>query len=226
MALKLSGRFYPLTFQPLAATAGGRAASQEFDIPPFVDGSIRREPDLEHTYPSISCLCRANLFAPRLEVGDLVAYMTTLGKFGLPERHRRLIAVLQVWKLFDSHLEASNWYRSQGLPVPSNCMVKGNRPLPLSHTVAAEGNRSQCNACRSLADWDADYRERAELWGRFVVCKRVYRELTLDAPVVRDSQLMRSLGEVPQTRNPRWRPVSELAKLLEIIGLSVQLPGE
>lgn len=59
-------RFYLVTYRPLAYSVAGRKAAEAHGIPPFVDGSIRREPDLESAYPSISCLCRTARFAPRL----------------------------------------------------------------------------------------------------------------------------------------------------------------
>jgi len=50
----------------------GQNAIAQFDIPPYVDASCRREPDLECELPSISALCRGELFAPHLKEGDEV----------------------------------------------------------------------------------------------------------------------------------------------------------
>jgi len=75
-------KYFLTTYTPLVATKDGRVASEKHGIPPFVDGSIRREPDLEHAVPSISCLCRAGKFAPRFQVGDIVGYMTCKGRYG------------------------------------------------------------------------------------------------------------------------------------------------
>ena len=75
----VAGNLYINTYQPLACNAAGRAASEKFGIPPFVDGSIRGEPDLEHQFPSITCLCRGRNFAPRLREGDRVVYLTKKG---------------------------------------------------------------------------------------------------------------------------------------------------
>jgi hypothetical protein len=75
-------RFFLTTYAPLVTTYAGRVACEVHRLKPFIDGSIRREPYLEHRYPSISCLCRADKFATRLEVGDFVAYMTRKGRYG------------------------------------------------------------------------------------------------------------------------------------------------
>jgi len=132
-------KYFLNTYTPLVATKDGRAASHAHDILPFVDGSIRREPDLEHQHPSISCLCRAGKFAPRLRVGDIVGYMTCMGKWGgLPDRHHRLTAVMQATVVLPLHEEAACWYRERGLPLPSNCMVPGNLPKPLGKAVASK----------------------------------------------------------------------------------------
>jgi hypothetical protein len=128
-------RYFLNTYVPLVATSAGRAASETHAIPPFVDGSIRREPDLEQPYPSISCLCRAGNFAPRLRASDIVGYMTCKGRYGEPrEPHRRLTAVLEVIAVVPSHAEAAHWYRDRDLPLPSNCMVPGNLPKPLAES--------------------------------------------------------------------------------------------
>lgn len=74
--------FYLNTYVPLAASKAGRDASDRYKIAPFVDGSIRREPDLEHPFPAITCLCRADKFAPRLIPGDIVAYMLRKDRYG------------------------------------------------------------------------------------------------------------------------------------------------
>src|ERR1700683_5560370 len=111
-------RAFLVSYTPLVATPHGRNAAAQFRLPPFIDGSIRREPDLEIDWPSISCLCRAGKFAPRLRVGDWVCYMTK--KQG---NMRRLAAVLCVAHVFDSHAQAANWYNNHSLKLPSNCMV-------------------------------------------------------------------------------------------------------
>src|SRR5688500_12057217 len=105
-------RVFIVTYTPLVATRHGRVAAERHGLPPFIDGSIRREPDLEHPRPSISCLFRAGKFVPRLAEGDRVAYLTRRGRYGEePLPHWRLTAVLRVVERFGSHEEAKACYR-------------------------------------------------------------------------------------------------------------------
>lgn len=194
-------------------------AAFEHSIPPFVDGSIRREPDLEHKYPAISCLCRAGKFAPRLEVGDVVAYMTRKGRFGTSQGQRRLTAVLRVRHLLPSHQAAAQWYRGRRLPLPSNCMVAGNSPKPFehSHQIFQAGNCA--GPTRTYQAWDAEYRWRAKNYGRFVICTPLFRDLTWDAPPVTEGVLYDVFGEVPATLNPGRRALDDGEELLKRLGI-------
>lgn len=134
------GRWYLNTFHPLVATAYGRRACETHALDPFVDGSIRREPDFKHPRPGISCVCRASKFAPRLELGDTVIYLTVKDWFGGPlARHQRLVAVLRVDEVAATHEDAAARYRAGGLPLPSNCMVKSNASMPVEHSNGGRG---------------------------------------------------------------------------------------
>jgi hypothetical protein len=53
----------------------GQNAIAQFSISTYVDASCRRETDLECEPPSISALCRGELFAPHLKEGDEVVYI-------------------------------------------------------------------------------------------------------------------------------------------------------
>lgn len=129
-------RIYLNSYKPLVSRKSGLDASIAYDIPPFVDASCRREPDFESFHPSISALCRGQLFAPRVNEGDIVVYITTKGNhLRSGERHWRLVAILQVLKRFATHEEAAAWYEAQNLPLPTNCLVPGNPPLPLNVTI-------------------------------------------------------------------------------------------
>jgi hypothetical protein len=153
--------FYLNSYAPLVISRAGRLASDLHGLPPFIDGSIRREPDLEHKDPGISCLCRGGNFAPRLRVGDIVAYMTKKASFGQRTPQRRLTAILQVRHVFQTHREAAAWYRQRNLALPSNCMVSGNAAIPLDHSH--RGFRiSKCSGDTAKhRARDAAYRRRA-----------------------------------------------------------------
>jgi hypothetical protein len=35
----------------------------------------------------------------------------------------------RVVKRFEAHEDAARWYKTRGLPLPSNCVVSGNSPI-------------------------------------------------------------------------------------------------
>jgi hypothetical protein len=173
---------------------------------PFVDGSCRREPDLEATLPSITALCRGGLFAPRLAVGDRVAYITKKGPYGIGARHWRLTALLQVVERFETHNADAAWYRQRGLAVPRNCIVHGNSPVPLECTDGEVPSdlRARLNILRPdqiVRLWDARYAKRAKEHGVVLACEAIYRELT-KPPKIYEQDWIGWVGRVPVTRNP------------------------
>jgi hypothetical protein len=118
---------YYCTYRPLVKNAAGGVAIRVHGLPPFIDGSFRREPDFEAGAPSISALCRGKNFAPRLGPGDRVAYVSVKGTYA-GEVGWALVALLTVEQRFESHGAAANWYTAQGFGVPSNCIVPSNEP--------------------------------------------------------------------------------------------------
>jgi hypothetical protein len=166
---------YLAKYRPLQSTHRGAAVAARLGIPAYVDSSCRREPDLESDFPSISAVCRAGLFAPKLRESDIVLYVTVKEKYdGLP-KHRRLVAILQVIKRCHSHSVAADWYAARNLPVPSNCMVAGNPPKPLAETCGCPG---QCgHGAAGLEAWDNLYRERTDKWPWFLICKAAWLDL-------------------------------------------------
>ena len=181
------------SFRPLAASPPGRAAARQFNLPPFIDASCRREPDLQSRYPSISALCRKQYFAPRLRPGDRIVYITVKRAYTGPhEPHRHLVAILEVKHSFNTHRDAAAWYRGQGAAPPSNCMVFGNPPQPLDHTDRFHP---------ALRRWDAEYRLRARKWGIFHACASLFLDLHTP-PTLTDADLKRIFGSVPATQTP------------------------
>ncbi|MCC6230705.1 MAG: hypothetical protein IT432_15955 [Phycisphaerales bacterium] len=212
------------SYAPLVASARGREASQEYGIPPFVDGSIRREPDLENPRPSISCICRGDRFAPRLEVGDHVAYMTRKHRYGLTIPQRRLTAIVRVDRLFESHEEGAAWYREQGLSIPSNCIVTGSEPFPvrMSHRIERHRRSDEEDWARR---WDAGYRARVRKNGRFVCCEPLWIDLSWNAPQVHEEDLVAVFGAVPGTRNPGAHDLERLLALTDRLKIRVTRPA-
>lgn len=215
-------RLFLNTYTPLVTSEYGRHVSQSMGLPPFIDGSIRREPDLQHQFPSISCLCRAGKFAPRLQVADVVVYLSKKGRYEDGNPHRRLAAVIQVARLFDTHAEAAQWFRRSKLPLPSNCMVDGNPPLPLnmSHRITVYGGCSDGDCVRK---WDSEYAGRARQYGRFVVCTPIHVDLGWSAPRVIDQDLKVVFGKVPGTQNPGALPIDRLNLFMQRLGIAARL---
>src|ERR1043166_8620255 len=102
------GRAFLSSYRPLCRTPHGMRAAARFGTPSFVDGSCRREPDFESRYPSITALCRAGKFAPRLKPGDRIAYITKRGNYGTAVGHWRVVAMLEVAYRFESHAIAAD----------------------------------------------------------------------------------------------------------------------
>ena len=129
--------------------------------------------------------CRAGAFAPRLQPGDTVVYLTVKGAYGAdPCPGWRLVAVLNVVERFETHGLAAAWYRSKSLALPSNCMVEGHPPQPLELTnghppaeirarfpIASEPERA-------IRLWDAGYRQRVAEWPVFLICNTCYLTCT------------------------------------------------
>ena len=125
----------------------------------------------------------------------------------------RLVAVLRVVKRFESHEVAADWYRGQGLVLPSNCLVEGNAPIPLEQT---DGWHS------SLDAWDRLYRAKVRQCPIFLACRPIFRELT-DPPIVTEQMLMRSFGRIPATRTPPVVPIDSIRHLMAEVGAEARL---
>lgn len=158
------------------------------------------------------------MFAPRLKSGDVVIYLTKKARYRRDERHWRMTAVLKVARLFDSHPEAAAWYVDEGLAVPSNCMVDGNPPNPLSHSHRSNQHK-HLTEDKFLRRWDAGYRHRSRTNGRFVVCDRLRVDLSWTAAIVHEEHLQSVFGKVPATRNPGAHAITRLRPLLAQLGV-------
>ena len=211
---------YLCSYRPLVASAAGREAMKIGGLPPFIDGSCRREPDFQAQAPSISALCRAGKFAPRLWPGDRVAYVTGQGTFG-GARGWCLVALLEVEERFETHAEAADWYRNRGWSMPSNCLVPGNAPQPYELTnrhppaevlarVNAEGAPD-----RAVRLWDATYWQRAAEWPVFLACRADYLELETPR-ILRREDLNAIFGRIPGTQNPPRITDDEYAALVQL----------
>jgi hypothetical protein len=130
------------------------------------------------------------MFAPRLHVGDRVIYMTKKGSAERGVRH--LVAALEVIRRFETHKEAQGWYTEQCLATPSNCLVRGNPPLAVDHTVHWEDD---------VGRWDLGYQLRARRYGAFLACRALVVEIH-NPYAITDDQLKSVFGRIPGTRTP------------------------
>ena len=191
---------YLISYHPLCSTKfGQKVAILEHKLAPFLDHSCRGEPDFSSRYPSITSLCRKALFAPKLEVGDRIVYMSIRKPCGqynnIKERDyghpksNSLVAVLEVIDVLSSHQKGKNWYNNKKLAVPTNCMAS---PLPLAHDqTGGHFDEKGCgvhgvtiddfNSCSKKAQqecgqnivesMDAEYSKRAKQYPCFVITK-------------------------------------------------------
>ena len=195
------------SYRPISSTAGGRDAAARFGIPAFVDGSCRREPDLEAKYPSITTLCRFDRFAPHLQKGHRIAYITVKRGYASDEPHWRLVACLRVIERFENHADAAAWYRGKRLAVPNNCMVPGNPPMAVERTLSPR---------RELRSWNAGYGDRAKSRGTFLVCEAEALNL-IAPPKLTTRDFVRIFRRVPSTRTPPKIKPEEYEQLLRLL---------
>jgi hypothetical protein len=206
------------SYDPIIKYKECRLAIIQHEIPPYVDRSCRREPDFESLYPSITALCRRGKFVPRLSVEDVVIYRTNKAIYPpLTFRHWRVVAVLRVKHVFASHKEAAEWYRKKSIPVPSNCMIAGSRPLPLELTIPLAKTRNRFN---SLFAWDSQYRKRALDISLFAVCEPLFIELE-NPPIHTDADDVSVFGRQRTTRTPPVITLSEYRALLSRHGVRI-----
>ena len=214
---------YLVTFAPLAKTQAGRQAIARFGLPPFIDGSIRREPDFQHPLPAMTCLCRADKFVPRLRTGDLVVHMTQRSAFGLGRIQQRLVSVLRVIAECGSHDEAAAYYRDHGMKLPGNLLVDGNGPEPFNRSHQEHSAKPGCVAVAT--EWDRSYQARATRYPQVRICRPVFCCVNWEAPEVTEQHLRRAFGRIPGTQNPGKNSIDELQQMFGALGIRATLNG-
>ncbi len=144
------------------------------------------------------------MFAPRLKIGDKVIYITVKGRYQveLPP-HWRLVAILEVVHRFETHLDAAAWYNSSNLPLPNNCLVKGNPYMPYEMTGGASPEKfgNAATTDELIRRWDLSYQLRARKHGVFLACRAEYLELK-DPPIITAEVLTDIFGRIPPTLTP------------------------
>lgn len=207
---------YIITFHPISETPVGQRAVSKFGYPPYIDGSCRREPDFQSPYPSITSLCRGNRFVPRLKRGDLILYLTVQGRWEDRRPHWRLVGLLRVVHTLPSHEAAATWYVSRGLPAPSNCTIRGSRPLPISRTAGVPRELAATTPkSRQLRAWDAGYKARALKTPKFVVTRAIHIYVRRP-PKVERVHWNKVFGKVLNTQSPQNVAIEQLRCLFRL----------
>jgi hypothetical protein len=153
-------------------------------------------------FPSITGLCRCNKLVSPAQEGDCIVYVTV--------RHageRRLVAVLQVLHKLENHAQAADWYRRNRLPLPTNCVVPGNPPLPLARAGQAANDLT-------YQEWANAYHWRAAQYPSFLVCRAIHGPELHKPPVVPDNLLGRAF---PNTRSPKLLSEREFRTLCRLL---------
>lgn len=201
---------YLVTYHPLIESKAGIHAAAKFGLPPFIDASCRREPDLAHPMPAITALCRGHQFAPRLRMGDRAIYMTIKDRWddSVREDCWKLVAALQVVDQPPSHVSAATWYRERGLPLPSNLLVEGNPAETWQRTsqrirpeLRDRVGDPDAHPNRTVRLWDAGYHQRAREDPGVSICQVIATSLW-SPPTVRVTDFVSLMGKEPSTRNP------------------------
>jgi hypothetical protein len=220
------------SFRPLCITPIGMRAISEHGCKPFIDASCRREPDFESNNPSITSLCRQEMFAPNLYPNDIIVYITVKGKWFRDYDHHRLIAILEVINKRENHMQAASWYKTNcETGIPSNCMVPSNPPSSFHETagnyekksdtekfLSYSNEKQQLIGERRIEIWNNDYLLKSKKWGDFIITKPIFRQL-IDPPILLEGDMKKIFGKVPNTRNPNKitkEQFRELAKHADI----------
>lgn len=137
----------------------GRNASILHSIHPFEYGSIRREPDFQHPYPGISGLCRPRSMNDiGLSEGDVMIYKTNGTHISS--------AILRVFRRYNDHQSAADWFAQHNLPVPSNNIKFDSLSIRLSRARDFKDyhhriGRSERTDHRLTERWDEEFQDRA-----------------------------------------------------------------
>ena len=212
-------KYFLNTYRPICSNKYGREAVNKYKIPPYVDRSCRREPDFESEFPPITSICRVDKFAPRLDKGSKIIYLTVKDSYeeNLPS-HYKLVAALEVIEKFESHTVAAEWYNKKGLKIPNNCLIADNPPMSIDKTYGGtkkEIQRFNKYPEKYLSMWDEEYWERVSRYPVFIITKKDYLELN-NPKIIYPDDLIKIFGRIPRTQNPPEITESEYKSLCSL----------
>jgi hypothetical protein len=192
------------SFTPLAVNKFGRAAAALYNIPPYIDGSCRREPDFENLKPAITQLCRPNKLVTRLSNSDLIIYITKLGRYGSNQAHWKFVGILEVIDIVPDHNSALTYYLNNKITVSQNIMCSNTSPFQLDMTHRICGfNYIGLSSSNIISKWNAGYNYRANKYRTVAITEVWNNKLFLNSPPLINHQMMKSIfGRIPGTQNP------------------------
>jgi hypothetical protein len=192
------------TFQPLACNKFGRNNAITNNLPFFIDGSCRREPDFQNNYPAITQLCRPNKLVLRLNVGDLVIYLTKKGHYLNQPAHWRFIGILEVINIVQNHTLAAAFYTNRNINLSQNIICNQTAPFPLNMTHGLCGfKRIGLTAQNVITIWNRAYVFRSTNYPLTAITRTWNNNLYLNNPPIITSQMMLNIfGRIPGTQNP------------------------
>lgn len=224
------------SFHPLCKNDLGKRAIQNYNLPPFIDSSCRREPDFENEYPSISSICRGSKFAPHLKMNDIVVYITIKGNYEPYEQnHYRIVAILQVIDIYKTHQIGQIEYSKLNVTVPSNCMVANNPPNRFERTAGnfdtskqikqflgnTPANQATIGASR-LYHWNNAYLWRSNQWPSFIRTKTIYKNYHNPVPLFQ-SDADKIFNEKMGTRSGKRITKEQLTTLGKYVGIDINM---
>lgn len=188
--MKKQRTIWLLSYRPLAASPNGPWKNHPDRCLPFEDASCRREPDFRAPKPTITSACRPD-FVKKLNIGDIVIYVTVKNRYGTKKPHRKLVAVLVVGKR-----QTHEAYARDNEQLAANCIVTRNDPLPWEytegfftdedgrHTLESLAKKygypadAQKTKRRALARWDRIYQSRKHYSNVIASCSAAYLNIT------------------------------------------------
>jgi hypothetical protein len=120
-----------------------------------------------------------------------------------------------------THAEAAELYRSRGLALPNNCLVRENPPIPLAQSHRKTQSDVGDGDAATHRAWGLVYQQRARKYPIVVICEVLFRDLTWSAPRVEDGDLIAVFGKVPGTQNPATLPIDKFRNLAKVLGIEI-----
>jgi hypothetical protein len=195
---------YLNTFAPICANKFGRNSVTENNLPHFIDGSCRREPDFENPFPAITQLCRPGKLVTRLKLRDIIIYLTKKGNYGNDYPHWRFIAILEVIDIYPNHQSAARSYLNNNIQTSQNIFCDKTNPfnLNMTHGICGFKHRN-LSSTHIIHIWNEFYKKRSIDFSKCAKTKVWQEHLYLENPdVITHETMMEIFNRIPGTQTP------------------------